>query len=135
MTNYNNPTLRLTVEAPDMLKPEDIFQLHPKIRWTALASKSNQVIFSQMREGVQSYTSNSEDRAFMEMGPLFITGIAERLTPMTKAGKLICVIACFEKDYVLMIQLEEGHLAISVDKDQALTVFDNILPQIQKMIN
>ena len=69
----------------------------------------------------------------MEIGPLFMTGIAERLTPELKAGKLECVIACFEKDCVLVTRAKEGHLAISVDKDQALLVFNEILPQILKL--
>jgi hypothetical protein len=34
-----------------------------------------------------------------------------------------CVIACFEKDCVLMAHVKEGHLALSVYKDQGLTVF------------
>ena len=69
----------------------------------------------------------------MEMGPLFMTSIAQRLTPEGKAGKLECVIACFEKDCVLMVQVEEGHLAISVDRDHGLTVFKEILPGIHKL--
>jgi hypothetical protein len=44
-----------------------------------------------------------------------------------KAGKLECVIACYEKDYVLMAQVPEGHLAISVDRDHALGVFRKII--------
>jgi hypothetical protein len=103
------------------------------IRWAALSSESNQVIFSQMREGVESYTPNSDDRTFMEMGPLFMTSIAQRLTPEGRAGKLECVIVCFEKDCVLMTQVEEGYLAISVDKDQGLTVFKEVLPMISKL--
>jgi hypothetical protein len=86
-----------------------------------------------MREGVESYTPNSDDRAFMEMGPLFMTSIAQRLTPEGKAGELECVIACFEKDCVLMTQVEEGHLAISVDKDDGLAVFREVLPMIRRL--
>lgn len=69
----------------------------------------------------------------MEIGPLFMTGIAERLTPDLKAGKLECVIACFEKDCVLVTRTREGHLALSVDKDEALPVLNEIIPQILKL--
>jgi hypothetical protein len=86
-----------------------------------------------MRPGVKSYTANSEDRAFMKIGPLFMTGIAERLTPEGKAGKLECIIACFEKDYVLMAKVGNGHLAMSVDKSHALAVFQEIIPQVLKL--
>lgn len=86
-----------------------------------------------MRPGVKSYTDNAEDRAFMKMGPLFMIGIAERLTPEGKAGKLECVIACFEKDYVLVAKAGNGHLAISVDKSHALAVFQEIMPKVLKL--
>jgi hypothetical protein len=87
-----------------------------------------------MRPGVEGYTAESEDRAFMEMGPLFITGLAERLSPEGKAGNLECVIACFEKDCVLMAEVRDGHLALSVDKkDNALTIFQELIPQIKKL--
>ena len=117
----------------DLLTPDDVFRLHSKIRWAALSSEANQVIFSQMREGVKSYTTDAEDRAFMELGPIFMTGIAQRLTPQTKAGRLECVIVCFEKDCVLMTQIGTDHLALSVDRDQALPVFDEIIPKITNL--
>ena len=69
----------------------------------------------------------------MKIGPLFMTGIAERLTPEGKAGKLECVIACFEKDYVLIAKVGNGHLAISVDRDHALAVFQEIIPRVLKL--
>jgi len=116
-----------------VLTPDDVFRLHPKIRWAALSREAGIVEFSRMRPGVVSHTSDAEDRAFMEIGPLVMSGLAERLTPEGKAGKLECVIACFEKDYVLMAKVRDGYLAISVERDQALTVFQQAIPQILKL--
>lgn len=86
-----------------------------------------------MRPGIESYTPDSEDKAFMEMGPLIMTSMAQRLTPEDKAGKLQCVIACFDKNCVLVAKVGEGHLALSVDRDQALIVFQEIIPQVLKL--
>jgi predicted regulator of Ras-like GTPase activity (Roadblock/LC7/MglB family) len=69
----------------------------------------------------------------MEMGPLIMTSLAQRLTPEGKAGKLECVIACFEKDYVLMAKVGDGYLAVSVEREQALTIFQEIIPRILKL--
>lgn len=69
----------------------------------------------------------------MEMGPLFMTSIAQRLTPEGKAGRLECVIACFEKDFVLMTQIGNNHLAFSIDREQAFTALSEILPKIPKL--
>lgn len=115
------------------MTPDEVFRLHPKIRWTALARESGMVIFSEMRPGIESYTPNTEDRAFMETGPFFMTGIAERLTPESRAGKLDCIIACFEKDCVLMAKVQDGYLALSVDTADALPVFNELKPKIHKL--
>jgi hypothetical protein len=93
------------------------------------------VVFSQMRPGVASYTSDAEDRAFMEMGPLLMTGLALRLTPNSKAGKLEYIMACFEKDCVLMTKVEDGFLAMSVDTPDALEVFHEVEEEILKLSN
>lgn len=115
-----------------MLTPDAVFRLHPKIRWAALSKEPSIVEFSQMRPDVESYTPNAVDEVFMEMGPLIMTSVAERLTAEGKAGKLECLIACFEKVCVLVVEVGNGHLALSIDKDQALTVFGEIIPQVLK---
>lgn len=117
-----------------LLTPDDIFRLHPKIRWAAFSTEPGTVMFSTMREGLVSYTPNSGDHAFMEMGPIFMTGIAERLSPAAEAGKLECLIICFEKACVLVAKVGEGHLALSVDKEEALSVFKDILPKISQLL-
>jgi len=111
-----------------LLTPDDVFRLHAKIRWAALSRESGMVVFSQMRPGFESLTPDDTDRAFMETGPLFITGIAQRLTPEGKAGNLECVIACFEKDCVLMAKVQDCYLALSVETADALRVFNEIKP-------
>jgi hypothetical protein len=91
------------------------------------------VVFSKMRPGIESLTTEADDRAFMETGPLFMTSLAMRLTPDSKAGKLGCVIACFEKDCILMTKVHDGYLALSVDTAEALKVFDQLKPEILKL--
>ena len=95
--------------------------------------ESGMVVFSQMRPGIESLTPDAEDRAFMEMGPLFMTSIAQRLTPEGKAGKLECVIVCFEKDCVLMAKVQDGFLAMSANTADALAAFDEVKAEIQKL--
>lgn len=117
---------------PGSLTPEVVFRLHPKIRWAAF-SEDGKVVFSQMREGFTSYTSDAEDRAFMELGPLIMSGVAERLTPSGGAGRLQSVVVNMEKDSVLLTKVGKGYLAISVDRSEALGVFQEIDTSIQKL--
>lgn len=107
--------------------------MHPKIRWTAY-SVDGKVVFCEMRAGLQSYTSDAEDRAFMELGPLIMSGVAERLTPSGGAGRLESVIVNLEKDSVLLARVGTGYLAVSVDRADALSVFQEIEPLIKKLL-
>ena len=113
------------------LTSEDIFRLHPKIRWTAFTSDSGEVVFSNMRPGVKSYTSDEVDRTFMEFGPLIMSGVSERLTPAGSAGRVRNIIVNLEKDSVLLAKLKSGYLAISVDRADAITALQDIAESIE----
>lgn len=60
--------------------PEDVFRLHPKIRWVGLASEKGEVVFVRTRPGVKSLSPEKEDRSFMELSPLLIVGACGRLS-------------------------------------------------------
>ncbi len=119
-------------KAKMLITPEEIFRLHPKIRWAAFSSDNGEVLFSQMRPGVESYTSNREDRSFMELGPLFMTSLAERLTPSGKAGNVESIVVTLTKDSVLLMQVEKGYLALSAERSDAVEVFLKVAPMIRK---
>lgn len=114
-----------------LITPEEIFSLHPKIRWAAFSSDDGKVLFSQMRPGVESYTTNAEDRSFMELGPLFMTSLAERLTPSGKAGRVDSIVVNLGMDSVLLMKVEEGYLALSADRVDSDEVFAGITPVIR----
>ncbi|MGA2626429.1 MAG: hypothetical protein ABSF63_05115 [Candidatus Bathyarchaeia archaeon] len=116
-----------------LISPEEIFQLHLKIRWTSFSTESGRIAFSQMRPGLTSYTSEREDRAFMEFGPQLMTGIAERLSPTGGAGKVQSLIVNLEKDSVLLTPLRGGYLAISADRTDAAEVFKEVEPMIRRL--
>jgi hypothetical protein len=115
------------------LSPEVIFSLHPKIRWTAY-SENSKVLFCQMRPSVESYTTDADDRAFMELGPLIMSGVAEQLTHSGGAGRLQSIVVNMDKDSVLLTKVGRGYLAISVNRVEALGVFQEIDPAVQKLL-
>jgi hypothetical protein len=115
-----------------LISPEEIFRLHPKIRWTAFSTQDGRVNFSEMRPGIASYTSERDDRAFMEVGPHLMSGIAEKLSS-TGAGKVQSLIVNLEKDSVFLTQIGDGYLAISADRTDAPDVFKEIEPMIRRL--
>jgi hypothetical protein len=76
-----------------------------------------------MRPGLRSYTSENEDKAFMEFGPQLMTGIAERLSLKGEAGSVQSLIVNMGKDSVFLAPVRDGYLAISADRAEALDVF------------
>ena len=59
-------------------RADEIFLIHPKIRWAGLTTNKGQIIFSKMRPGVESYTPEEDDRFLMEFGALIMNGITQR---------------------------------------------------------
>ena len=109
---------------------EELFKLHPKIRWAAF-SVDAKVVFCTMRPGVKSYTSDDDDRTFMQFGPLIMSGVAERLTG--GAGKLQSVLVNMDKDSVLLMRFRNGFLALSADRDEAFGVFQEIDARLREL--
>lgn len=116
-----------------MFSPEDVFRLDAKIRWTAFSRESGEVVFNRMRPGFESYTSEAEDKAFMELGPLFMISLAERLTPANKAGAVQSTVINLEKDSILLTKVMDGYLAVSADSADASTVFPKIASQLRNI--
>jgi hypothetical protein len=116
-----------------LISPDEVFRLHPKIRWAAFSTETGRIAFSQMRPGLSSYTSDKDDRAFMEFGPQLMTGIAERLSPTGGAGRVQSLVVNMEKDAVFLTQLRGGYLAISAERADAAQVFNEVEPMIRRL--
>jgi predicted regulator of Ras-like GTPase activity (Roadblock/LC7/MglB family) len=86
-----------------------------------------------MRPGVQSYTPNSDDRAFMELGVLLMCEMGDRLSSRGAAGKLESIIVNFAHDSVMLVDHGKGHLALSADRTDALRMFEEIRPMIGQL--
>jgi hypothetical protein len=86
-----------------------------------------------MRPGVESYTSEEDDRTFMQFGPLIMSGLAERLTHSGGAGKLQSVLVNLDRDSVLIMKFRDGYLALSVDRDEAFGVFQEIDAKLREL--
>jgi hypothetical protein len=116
-----------------LVSPKSIFDLDPRVRWAALSTELGEVVFSEMRPGVQSHTSPEVDRAFMKLGPIVMTGISERLTPGGEVGPVDNVIINFEKDSVLLKKISHGYLALSVERADATLALEAISNKIKAL--
>jgi len=97
------------------LKPEDIFAVHPRIRFAGLANRNGQILFSKMREGIVSYTPDSIDRTALEDHGRYFIETAEQ--EVKWSGMLEHIAVSYEKYVVLIIPLEQRYVLITLEKD------------------
>ena len=102
---------------------EDIFRIHPKIRWAALANEKGEVLFMQMRPGLESLSPPDQDRVFMQIGPLMLVGVSERLAAW--AGAVESVVITFEKVGMVIARVSGKYLALTVERSDV-----SALPEI-----
>ena len=112
------------------ITPEDVFKIHPKIRWVGLASEHGEVIFAKQREGLKSLSPEDAERSFMQMGPLLVTSICERMSPW--GGPVGSIIVNYEKVTSLIMKVKDGYLALTVEKEQASQSILEITKSLQK---
>lgn len=110
------------------MRPEEIFAVHPRIRWAGLATRKGAVIFAQMREGVKSLTPDSNHLSDLEVRTQYIIESAEQESKWI--GALDHITFCFEKYVELVVPLKDSYVAINLEKD----VPPESYPRISKAI-
>jgi hypothetical protein len=113
------------------LTVEDVFRIHPKIRWAAYATEEAQVLFSKMRPGVKSISPETEDEAFMQLGPQVVLGVFERFSPY--AGPVSMASGDYEKVFMFVAKVRGGVLALTIDKHPESELLQTV-PTIIKSI-
>lgn len=99
------------------ITPERIFALNGKIRWVGLATDQGEVLFSRMRPGVKSLSPEDTDNSFMQLGPMLLSGVSERLVPW--AGPLEAVVSRYRKVVMIARKLGKMYLAFTINSDDA----------------
>lgn len=109
---------------------DQVFNVHPKIRWAGLASEAGDVIWVQQRPDVKSFSPSETDRAFVQMGPLIVSGVCERLSPWT--GRVASIIINYEKVTSLITKIKAGYLCMTIEKEGAQKSVQEIVESLEK---
>jgi hypothetical protein len=112
------------------ITPEDIFKIHSKIRWVGLTSERGDVVFAKQRDGLKRLSPEEAEYSFMQMGPLLVTSICERMSPWT--GAVGSIVVNYEKVTSLIMRVKDGYLALTVDKEQTPQTILEIAKSIKK---
>jgi hypothetical protein len=83
---------------------EETFRTDPRIRYVGIVDNQFHILLSKMREGVQSVTTDEEERNFVQIMPPIIVDAVEKLQPLL--GKLDDVIVRYEKVLLVFLRIE-----------------------------
>jgi hypothetical protein len=92
---------------------EEIFRNEPKIRYVGIVDNRLHVLFSRMRGGVQSLTSDDDDRHWLQLVPNILIDCAEKLSPTV--GLVESVTIRYEKLFLVFFRLKNLTIAISFE--------------------
>jgi len=113
------------------LKPEEIFVVHPRIRFAELANRNGQILFSKMRQGIVGHTPESVDRTDLEDHGRYFIETAEQ--EVKWSGKLEHIAVSYEKHVVLIIPLDQRYVLISVEKNVQAESYTSICKAIRAL--
>lgn len=112
------------------LTPERIFSINPKIRWAGLVTEQGEVLFVTMRSGLKSLSPEETDRSFMQLGPMLLSGVCERLAPW--AGPLHELVSRYEKVAMIVTKIEKFYLAVTINSEDADSI-QEIMESLRRM--
>jgi hypothetical protein len=110
------------------LKPEDIFVIHPKIRWAGSMTREGKVLFARMREGLRSMTPSANDLSTLEIRTPYLIEASEQESRWV--GALDRITFVFEKRVEMIVPLKDSYVAVTLEKD----TLPEDLPKISKAI-
>jgi hypothetical protein len=87
---------------------EEAFKKDSRIRYVGIIDNGFHILYSKMREGIQSITTEEQERNFVQLMPPIIVDAVKKLQPLL--GKLDNVTVRYEK--VLLVFFPFGNLTV-----------------------
>jgi len=110
---------------------EEAFRKDIRIRYVGIVDDEFHVLLSKMREGVQSVTTNEQERNFVQVMPPIIVDAVEKLQPIL--GTLDNVTVRFEKVLLVFFHLSTFTIVLSFNPDVS-TPFISSLSDLMQTI-
>jgi hypothetical protein len=92
---------------------EEAFRKDNRIRFVGIVDNEFHVLFSKMREGVQSLTTDEQERNFIQLMPPIIVDAVEKMQPLL--GKFDNVTVRYEKVLLVFFRMKNVVVTLSFD--------------------
>jgi hypothetical protein len=110
---------------------EEAFRKDNRIRYVGIVDNEFHLILSKMREGVQSLTTEEQERSFVQLMPPIIVDAVEKLQPLL--GKLDNVTVRYEKLLLVFFRMKNLVVTLSFDPN-VTTPFMSSLSEPMRML-
>ncbi|HMK82625.1 MAG TPA: hypothetical protein VK503_02815 [Candidatus Bathyarchaeia archaeon] len=111
---------------------EEAFKRDSRIRYVGIVDSQFHIVMSKMREGVQSVTTEEEERNFVQIMPPIIVDAVEKLQPLL--GKLDNVTVRYEKVLLVFFHIQNFTVVFSFNPDVS-TPFISSLSETMRTIS
>jgi hypothetical protein len=110
---------------------EEAFKMEPRPRYVGIVDNQFHVLLSEMRRGVQSVTTEEQERNFVQIMPPIIVDAVEKLEPVL--GKLESVRVRYEKVVLVFFRVESLIVILSFDPDVATPFGTNVSNSVDRL--
>jgi len=114
-----------------VVKPEQIFALHPMIRWAGMATRKGEVLFAQMRPGIKTITDQEEDKLLLELRLPLLLEMGER--PSQWSGPPEFAVVGYGKFFELYVSHGDNIVVATVDKSIQFQLLSEIANKIKTL--
>jgi hypothetical protein len=110
---------------------EETFRTDPRIRYVGIVDNQFHILLSKMREGVQSVTTDEQERNFVQIMPPIIVDAVEKLQPLL--GKLDDVTVRYEKVLFVFFRMEGLVVILSFNANVSSPFISSLSDSMRKI--
>ena len=108
---------------------EEAFKRDTRIRYVGIIDNQFHIVLSKMREGVQSITTEEQERNFVQLMPPIIVDAVEKLQPLL--GKLDNVTVRYQKVLMVFFRIQNFTVVLSFNPDVSTPFISSLSQTIQ----
>ena len=108
---------------------EEAFKKDSRICYVGIIDNQFHIVLSKMREGVQSITTEEQERNFVQLMPPIIVDAVEKLQPLL--GKLDNVTVRYQKVLMVFFHIQNFTVVLSFNPDVSTPFISSLSQTIQ----
>jgi len=110
---------------------QEALKADPRIRYVGVVDNQFHILLSEMREGVQSVTTDEQERNFVQIMPPIIVDAVEKLQPLL--GKFDNVTVRYEKVLLVFFRMEGLIVILSFNSDVSTPFVSSLSESMRKI--